>query len=1066
VTDAELAIAYQGDSPSKTMKGLGAIKPDVLDRLLGRHRDTCTPQQHTHARANKSCEENPRCLFGLGERNQGIWASSFRTEGELQEAPETVAVREAETLVGLRNQGATCYMNSLVQVLFMNPCFRHGLFSWSPDQDGEGISSDVAICKELQELMVRMEHTKDRSLVPETFTQALGLSKMEQQDAQEFNQLLLTLLDKVLGASGHGDVKALIPSQFRIDTVQEIKCGNCDRPPSTRDNWCYQLEIPINDVKSLEDGLKNVLAVEHMTDDCKVWCDGCQSKENATRRDKLKQLPEIINLPLMRFVFDMKTLSKKKLKSAISFPEFLDMEAIMRDESAAASAEKSKPSLNPRKKPKVAAAEDPEASSGAPSSGHIYRLAAVMMHKGMSAHHGHYVVQVRDEVKGKWHLCDDDDIQDQKPADLGQVDEYDISTDGTSKKVKKEKGNGKVQEGKVRFTSSNAYMLIYVKDRRQLPPLMVAPAAAKERVEAENRDKAESRRAYEATIQAEKEELEQRKQQYRTNIEQCVKDEELEYWLDAKWLEKYVQELTPPEIDNSDIMCQNKEHGHAQCVDFRKKEQLKLVSRSTWEALLWECNKVKVGESAQELPSKSSGVGSEASCPDTKLRGVCPRCLDAELKKRVESYKESNKHERMKNLLANKVDDKDGFYVSSQQLKAWKKGDPTADTVLNDDIVCECEEDRRLGPVRKQARVAVSVEAWSELKTHFPGGAVELKGSQGVCEECEQQSKLAVDEDRNLKRERKPLLALHKKIMNAAKTRVQDHCHGFYFVSRVWLDMWEVWLQSEDKMEGPGEITSGNLLCEEHGMLQWEVPTDGGVDNGSDDYLDNFVLVSAENWNLLKERYGGDDGIIQGGQQVCKGCRIKRLETAASGLQVFDDCPISVKHEGMLAESQAGSEKSEEAKPFSFIPAGSEGALLTTEEPLAKARPRRARRDKSRKEVRVNSSDKLWDVKVRICREFSVIPSSQHIRVSSPQNPEKVSLRAEDNEKTLRELNIMRNCTLHVWTIPYDEDAATNSQPAVELGFAGTALGGGDGKKPNDDKNGGSTDDDVVVLSP
>ena len=161
MTDAELAIAYQGDSPSKTMKGLGAIKPDVLDRLLGRHRDTCTPQQHTHARANKSCEENPRCLFGLGERNQGIWASSFRTEGELQEAPETVAVREAETLVGLRNQGATCYMNSLVQVLFMNPCFRHGLFSWSPDQDGEGISSDVAICKELQELMVRMDLVDD-----------------------------------------------------------------------------------------------------------------------------------------------------------------------------------------------------------------------------------------------------------------------------------------------------------------------------------------------------------------------------------------------------------------------------------------------------------------------------------------------------------------------------------------------------------------------------------------------------------------------------------------------------------------------------------------------------------------------------------------------------------------------------------------------------------------------------------------------------------------------------------------------------------------------------------------
>lgn len=32
--------------------------------------------------------------------------------------------------LGLSNQGATCYMNSLLQTLFMTPEFRKALYSW------------------------------------------------------------------------------------------------------------------------------------------------------------------------------------------------------------------------------------------------------------------------------------------------------------------------------------------------------------------------------------------------------------------------------------------------------------------------------------------------------------------------------------------------------------------------------------------------------------------------------------------------------------------------------------------------------------------------------------------------------------------------------------------------------------------------------------------------------------------------------------------------------------------------------------------------------------------------
>ena len=36
--------------------------------------------------------------------------------------------RENKHFVGLRNQGATCYLNSLIQTLFMSPEFRKEIF--------------------------------------------------------------------------------------------------------------------------------------------------------------------------------------------------------------------------------------------------------------------------------------------------------------------------------------------------------------------------------------------------------------------------------------------------------------------------------------------------------------------------------------------------------------------------------------------------------------------------------------------------------------------------------------------------------------------------------------------------------------------------------------------------------------------------------------------------------------------------------------------------------------------------------------------------------------------------
>lgn len=75
---------------------------------------------------------------------------------------------------------------------------------------------------------------------------------------------------------------------------------------------------------------------------------------------------QVLHLSLLRFVFSAKDLTRSKSQHAISYPLKLDMGQFL-------------PADASRKKPEV-----------------WYDLKGVLMHKGQSAHHGHYVAQVHD----------------------------------------------------------------------------------------------------------------------------------------------------------------------------------------------------------------------------------------------------------------------------------------------------------------------------------------------------------------------------------------------------------------------------------------------------------------------------------------------------------------------------------------------------------------------------------------------------------------------------------------------------------------------------------------------
>lgn len=57
----------------------------------------------------------------------------------------------------------------------------------------------------------------------------------------------------------------------------------------------------------------------------RYFCSRCDALKDAKRYTEFRQLPPVLHVSLLRFVFDLQSMERKKSKNAISFPLTLDM---------------------------------------------------------------------------------------------------------------------------------------------------------------------------------------------------------------------------------------------------------------------------------------------------------------------------------------------------------------------------------------------------------------------------------------------------------------------------------------------------------------------------------------------------------------------------------------------------------------------------------------------------------------------------------------------------------------------------------------------------------------------
>ena len=363
---------------------------------------------------NRNCKGNPYCLNGLGEK---VWFGEIEDRNWHDvEDPETER-RKPGTFVGLKNLGATCYVNTFLQLWFMNDHIQEGIFKWREVEAADFNYDEwkpTSICAHLQVIFALLHSSKRRYIDPSALIEHLGLNAGEQQDAQEFSKLFLSMLESSLMNSVAPDPRNVIKEQFCGTYAYVTKCSACETTSERLADF-YELDLNIRGHKSLDEALQGFLEVEKLEGDNQYMCQRCNLKQNATRSIVLKSLPPVLNFQLLRFVFESGV--KKKLSSCIQFPDILDLRDLV--------------------------CNDPNA---------VYELTAVLIHRGPTAYSGHYVAHIKGKDNQAWYKFNDEEVERIKGRNLQLGSEEEL-TDSKQKKTQK--------TPKGFHSSRNAYMLVY-----------------------------------------------------------------------------------------------------------------------------------------------------------------------------------------------------------------------------------------------------------------------------------------------------------------------------------------------------------------------------------------------------------------------------------------------------------------------------------------------------------------------------------------------------------------------------------------------------------------------------
>ncbi|KAB2010287.1 hypothetical protein ES319_D10G228000v1 [Gossypium barbadense] len=325
--------------------------------------------------------------------------------------------------VGLKNQGATCYMNSLLQTLYHIPYFRKAVYHM-PTTENDMPTGSIPLA--LQSLFYKLQYS-DTSVATKELTKSFGWDTYDsfmQHDVQELNRVLCEKLeDKMKGTVVEGTIQQL----FEGHHMNYIECINVDYK-STRKESFYDLQLDVKGCKDVYASFDKYVEVECLEGDNRYHAEQF-GLQDARKGVLFIDFPPVLQLQLKRFEYDFMRDTMVKINDRYEFPLQLDLD---REDGKYLS---------------------PEADR---SVRNLYTLHSVLVHSG-GVHGGHYYAYIRPTLSDQWFKFDDERVtkEDVKRAleeQYGGEEELPQTNPGFNNTPFK-------------FTKySNAYMLVYIRE--------------------------------------------------------------------------------------------------------------------------------------------------------------------------------------------------------------------------------------------------------------------------------------------------------------------------------------------------------------------------------------------------------------------------------------------------------------------------------------------------------------------------------------------------------------------------------------------------------------------------
>ncbi|KAG7249520.1 hypothetical protein CRUP_029570, partial [Coryphaenoides rupestris] len=293
--------------------------------------------------------------------------------------------RSVSGFVGLKNGGATCYMNAVFQQLYMQPGLPEAILSIEDDTE----QPEESVFCQVQSLFGHLMESKLQYYIPENFWKIFKmwnkeLYVREQQDAYEFFTSLVDQLDEHLKKIGR---EQLFKNTFQgIFSDQKI-CKDCPHRYE-REETFMALNLGVTSCQSLEISLDQFVRGEVLEGSNAYYCEKCKEKRTTVKRTCIKSLPSVLCIHLMRFGFDWESGRSIKYDEQIKFPWVLNMEPYTvsgmarQDCSGDASEGRGDGAAGGSPRKKVTISEN-------------YELVGVVVHSGQ-AHAGHYYSFIKD----------------------------------------------------------------------------------------------------------------------------------------------------------------------------------------------------------------------------------------------------------------------------------------------------------------------------------------------------------------------------------------------------------------------------------------------------------------------------------------------------------------------------------------------------------------------------------------------------------------------------------------------------------------------------------------------